>query len=650
MSFPLVVLEVLCFCLGGVLFISAPSRRVSESLSLGICLGLMLLSVIFQISFLLKLPQFSFILEGLFLIFIFYHARKKYSEIKKILIAIKHFFLKYKLITSIILICWIHFFLLATIIPPANWDSMTYNLARVFLFQQEKTFFLTNVTTPRQAIFVVGSDVLPHAFLRFYSDYGVGLFSFLAYLSIGLGTYALSRNFVSVKISLLATVIIIGMPELCFQATSTKNDIFTASAAIFCFISVYRLLNYLNKQDLSLIILGLTFGLSVKTTFLAFFVPFSVIFGYLILRKYSVFEIVKLIKQNKLYFIIILFPALIMSQIWLFLYHFLQVSDINIVEDKNIKMVIGNNNRLFKGIANFIRYIFQSIHLFPFDNLLLGRLKIDFDQFLNNIYNLIFFPLFGNAGLGYSLNAPRPFLINSEPHEDLSWYGIAGFFVILPSLVWTLYKGNSFLKALSLTLIGFFLIVCFGIYWTPWNNRYLTLFFSASGLCIAFFLQSIYPKIKNRGIQFLQIVFIIILISSCLLNSSKPFAGLSIKQFLKPNIWLKTNFGTNRFYYANRHFEDERLAKFAELIPVNSQVALLAGDNSWIYPFYLINPQIIIQPVALKELQQKNHNFDYTLCLDVGCTLISDQPSYKVLWASNEESKKLGKIIKINPE
>ena len=97
MSFFLVVLEVLCFCLGGVLFVSSPSRRVSETLSLGICLGLMLLSVIFQVSFLLEIPQISFVLEGLFLILIFYHARKKHREIQKILIATKDFFIEHKL-------------------------------------------------------------------------------------------------------------------------------------------------------------------------------------------------------------------------------------------------------------------------------------------------------------------------------------------------------------------------------------------------------------------------------------------------------------------------------------------------------------------------------------------------------------------------
>ncbi len=231
MSSTIVILEVFWFCLGGAIFAYRPSRRVSEALSLGIVIALMLLSIIFQVSFLLELPSFSFFLEVL--------------------------------------------------VPPANYDSMTYNLSRVFLFQQENSLFLKSVNTPRQALMVMGSDILSYAFLRFYSDYGVGIFSFLAYISVGVGTYALSRNFAPVKISIASTLVIVSLPEFCFQATATKNDIFTAASAVFCFLTAYRVLESLNIEDFSLTILGLSFGFSAKTTFLAFLVPFTITFGFL---------------------------------------------------------------------------------------------------------------------------------------------------------------------------------------------------------------------------------------------------------------------------------------------------------------------------------------------------------------------------------
>lgn len=640
------ILEIVWFCLGGVLFVYQPSRRVSEALSLGIVLALMLLSIIFQVSFLLEFPSLSFGFEGLFAVIILGYVIKKRTELKEIATTIKNFVFYHKVISSIIFICWLYLFLLAVIIPPSNWDSMTYNLSRVLLFQQENSLLLENVTTYRQAMFVTGSDILTHAFLRFYSDYGVGLFSFLAYASIGLGTYSLSRNFSSVKISLITTLVIIGMPEFCFQATSTKNDIFTAAAAVFCLQVMYRLLQVLNIQDLSLIILGLFFGASAKSTFLVFLLPFSICFGFLIIRKYKIVDILKLLRTNWLYLIILTSPVLIMSQFWLFFHNLVTQNDatFGLAQEKFVKS--SGIKGIEGGIANLVRYFLQSFHLFPFDYIAQARLNINLENYLENLYQTIFEPIFGNKKMGYAGGVPRQFSIKLFPHEDYSWYGIGGFFLTLPGLFFSLIKGNAFLRATSITLLSFILIVSYAAYWTPWNNRYLSLFFTASGVCIAFFLTSII-RLKKDSILTKSIIVlsIFILISSCILNSSKPFGGLSIKAFFKPNIWRETNFGQDRLYYGDQYYKDDRIEKFKTLVSKDSKVALVAEDDTWIYHFYLTNPDVTIEPVKFSKFQENRTLYDYLFCLDVDCDLSELNVPYKILWKNANDAPILGKLV-----
>ncbi|MCU0535398.1 MAG: hypothetical protein MUD14_16035 [Hydrococcus sp. Prado102] len=644
MSSVIVTLEIFLFCLGGVLFVDKSTRKVSETLSLGIVIALMLFSVIFQVCFLLEVPNLSFWIEGFFCISFLILIAKKRNELKSIALKIKTFFIYHKLLVLVLFICWLYLFLLATIIPPSNWDSMTYNLSRIFLFQQENSLFLENVTTFRQSMFVVGSDILTHAFLRFYSDYGVGLFSFLAYISIGLGTYALSRNFASVQISLATTLVIAGMPEFCFQATSTKNDIFTAAAAVFCLLATSSFLKVLNIQDLSFIVLGLLFGISAKTTFAVFFLPYLVFFGYLIFKKYGILKVFKVIQHNWLYFVVLTSPVIVMSQIWLFLYNHATQNDATGLTSNQFTQPSG----ILGGIANVVRYLFQSFHLFPFDYIATARLHLPIDNYLENFYETIFKPIFGDRKMGYSEGVPWQFTIHLFPHEDYSWYGIGGFFLVIPAIIFSLFRGNKFLKATSLTLLSFMFIISYTLSWTPWNNRYLSLFFTASGVCIAFFLNYITNQKKDSILTKIVIVLsIFILISSCVLNTSKPLGGLSIKEFFKPNIWIKTNFGSDRLYYGNKFYKDDRIDKIRTLVSENSKVALVAGDNTWIYHFYLTNPNSIIEPIKFSQFKEDSISYDYLLCLDENCDPSQLTVPYELLWSSSNESQKAGKLLKI---
>ena len=63
LTFLLFIIEILLFCGGGMIFAYSPKRKISESLSLGIFLSLVLISLVFQVAFLLELPQVAILFE-----------------------------------------------------------------------------------------------------------------------------------------------------------------------------------------------------------------------------------------------------------------------------------------------------------------------------------------------------------------------------------------------------------------------------------------------------------------------------------------------------------------------------------------------------------------------------------------------------------
>jgi hypothetical protein len=661
------IFEIILLCLGGTLFIYRPGLIFSEALSSGIVLALITLSCIFQTAFLLSKPNLAFFLEGFTIIICFLILKKRGKYLNFFYQRFKDFCRQNKLICILLSIAWLYLGLQAILLPPANWDSMTYNLARVLLFQQEKSLYLSNITTFRQAVFPVGADILHHIFLRFYTDYGIGIFSFLAYISVGFATYALSQRYTSSQISLMATLVIMSLPEFVYQATSTKNDIITAAAATFCFLTVHRLLEKLTITDIILLVLGLLFGLSAKTTFMAFIIPFTLFFGLLLLRKYRLGIWIKLILYNRWIFICLILPIFILSQSWLFIYnHNFWGSWSGPDEFVNLHQ---QTNGLKGSLANLVRYFFQSIHLLRLGDILSNDISgFTISKTLQDIYDSWLYPLFGDAGIGPY--ATSTFSISWRSHEDFSWFGPFGFLLVIPAIIYSMLTGKKPLQALSLTLLGYVVIVSYKIVWMPWNGRFFSLFFAASGVCIAYLIKSI--KIRQKLlIKLITYISILILFLSAAINESKPLL-LSPNKILTDSdiipfnwpytiihdsIWAKTNFGHHRLYYAEHHYRDSRLSSFTKLIPKNSQVALVTRGNSWIYHYLLFNPDVNFAPVKffsvahpLKgSLVESNPlNFDYILCLDVKCTPNKIKANQITLWRSNSPEQP-GELIKLNP-
>lgn len=314
-------LELLLFCWGGFLILHHPGRRLSESFSLGIGLALAAISFLFQVSFLAGRPSVSIAVESLLVIGILIASYKQGSRLKNTFRASFLFFKKHIALLVLSFIPIFYAGIKSFFAPQESLDVLAYHLPRVFLFQAENTVLLDSVCKMHTAIFPVGADILPHLFLRFQTEIGVSFFSFLAYISIVLGNYCLSRKYLSERGSLAVCLVIASLPQLFLQSWIAKNNIFTASAAVFCLLAVARLLDKPISQNLFLVLLGLMFGLSSKTTFLAFALPFSIVFGLSVFRKYGLRIWVHEIRRNWSWWLIGLIPLLVLSQLWLFIHN-----------------------------------------------------------------------------------------------------------------------------------------------------------------------------------------------------------------------------------------------------------------------------------------------------------------------------------------
>lgn len=672
----IVLIEILILCLGGTLYSFRTGEKLSESIAKGFFFCLLILSFSFQLSFLFGEPKISYFIEIIFTGLSLYIIKTKLSQLKQGIRIIKDFFIKHKLTVSILLFVWTYLFLQAVLLPPANWDSMTYNLARVLLFQQEKSLFLTQVSIPGQAIFPVGADILHHSFLRFYTDYGIGIFSFIAYLIICFGTYALARRYANPQHSFIATLVIGSLPELVLQSTSTKPDIFIAATAVFCFILIHRILTSINLEDLILLPIVLSFGISCKTNFIGFVLPFVVLFSFLFFFKYSWRYLLKVFQQHKLYFFLGILAILVFFP-WFTFYHNhthfgLWSGSVQLVT------LIKQKEGLIGTLANLVRYLFQWIDFLEPLELLFQEVtaKIFSHQgytitdLLIGFYNQVFHPLFGDKGImkgDFSMinnNNGYPFFILRSNGEDYSWFGPFGFFLVIPSLIFALVKGDLYLKAVSSSLIAYGLIICNQIAWFPWVNRYFSLFFASSGVLVAFlFAQAKLNQFFSRLLTFFAIT---ILIYVSTFNMGKPLMKyphekITLSQFnprlwveavTQKGIWSLTNLGTNRtFYFDAGGFPPVNI--LSQFIPDGSDVALITTSDTWVYQYFLYNPQLRITPFEFSraDLLQKTYEsgkFDYIFCLDTSCDSFKNINNAKVLWSSNNEKGRNGTIVKLS--
>ncbi len=659
------LLELLLICLGGFLIVHSPGRRLSESLALGINLGLIALSFSFQFSFLLGVPQLSFFWESLLVILSISLVSRQKNTLKATSSALARMSKKYRLIFIFSGVPIAYLGLKALVMAQGSRDVVGYGLSRVSIFQQQETLLLDRVCQIHQAIFPVGTDILAHLFLRWNTDWGAGFFNFLAYLSILLGNYALARKYVSEKLAIAVTLAIASLPQLMFQGWIAKNNIFTASATIFCLLILDRLFTSPTSANLFLLILGLFFGVAAKTTFLAIALPLLILYGIPLIQKYGLKIWIREIRQHWRFWLAGTVPLLVMSQLWLFIHNHQAWGTWS--GPRGFVDFHKNQEGLLGGLANLVRFILEFVDSTPIPpDLVDSVFKVSIFDHIEQAYYQVLKPLFGEAGL----QSGETFGLVFIPHQALAGFGLLGLILILPSILISFWSPPKFSKRLAGTLLSFLLIFCLTSTWSQYKMRMLIPLFAASGACVAQCLSRI-THTRNRESLFFSIITLTSILNlfyislydwdARILTSYNP-TGWN----LQASDWVRSDWGRDRLYPAENYHGDERLKILAEFFPEGSRVGFFTEGSTRLHYYFLHLPQVEFQSICMDDRSRRSfpgqtfdtledamltHStpLDYVLCVGEQCQTPGNQLQERFYFPSEEETLFIFEVLPTSP-
>ncbi|BDM82185.1 ArnT family glycosyltransferase [Acaryochloris marina] len=607
---------------------------VAAALALGIVSGLGLLSFLLQIGFLLGRPEWLPFVELAVLLPLVGLQWRRWPIIRDIPQRIIVVGREAPVTVTVLAIALLYLLLQAVLLPPSSWDALTYHLPRVLLWEQNRSLFLRDFIITPQAAFPVGSDILSHLFLRFGTDYGLGLFSWLSYLTILLATYGLARPRVNRHIALTTALVIASLPEVVYQATATKNDIILAAVAIACVVWADRWLQ--SRSFESLLGLGLTlcFGVAVKTTFVLFAFFFGLTWLSLVIQQGRLSLLVQSSMRHWRWIGGSLVPAVILSQAWLFWDNYRQFG--GFLGPAKFAIANRNNDGLVGGIANLIRYSFQSIHLLqPVDILWKKGMGWSLTDGLQHLYNTLFEPILGVAGRS-QLALSTPFVILWDMKEDTSWFGPLGIFLVVPAMVWCAVKGQRLPRIMAFVSIALILALCYAMGWSPWKSRFFILVAAMSGLCVAMLLQRLQPRPwMLNGLRMLSLV---ILCYACAFNFAKPLLFMPSPKPLD-NIWVLSDWTRNRLIYEQANGGD-RVEQIGQNIPPGKKVAIVGYDHYFPMMFHNPGREFVLLPpdktpdkqYDLATIESRLAESDYLLCLEQACDRNNLDLQLNLLW------------------
>ncbi len=408
-----------------------------------------------------------------------------------------------------------YLFLQAILLPPVNGDSLAYNLTRVLIFQRENTLWpYQNTSCLHQVVFPYGYDILHLAFLRFCSDFGLGLFGFLSYTVVLASTYSAAQQQLGVRsLSLLTSLIVGSLAGLVLQATNTKNDLPCAALASVIFLATLNWRKAPSPIHVMVILTCVLFGLTIKSYFVLFAAPYVLISAVLLFRNPTALvslardtrELARSLLARYLLILLVLSGGAFYARCGVRYGHPFGPADFR-TQHVNPGGITG-------GALNGVRYTAQMI----------GWPKILGGDRLTTLHNRLL-GAWRNCGVApgqtVDLAGPQRSIL---PHEDLTWYGPLGLLLVVPAVIVGLRAGGM-VRVVSATLLCFSGLICLTVGWMPWNARFFAIPFAASGLCVA----SLLGRVRHRGpvSRVLYVVSVLLLLETVAMNISKPLVDV----------------------------------------------------------------------------------------------------------------------------
>jgi hypothetical protein len=400
-------------------------------------------------------------------------------------------------------------FFLALIVPPNNWDSMTYHMPRVMHWIQNFNIYPYPTGNVRQ---IVIPPLAEYIILNMQLLSGVDYFAnFVQFFSM-IGTICAISLFVKefsldYRGQLFSILLILSIPLGIFQSTTTQTDyiasFFYISFLYFTFLSINRKDHIYNNVLFMALCLWLG-GLSKYNT-LIFAFPVCLYLGFVWVKKYDLRNIFFFGFIIFITFVVILSPYLIRNQIYFQ----------SPLGDPAISVIMKNDEPSIKNmISNASKNISDHLALpFTFYNKTLQLLVFEFHELLdispnspaNNFGNY-------NYQVSFSFTEDKA----SSPVQVILFL-ISGLFLYFNKF----FTHRKWLSLLYSLVIFSGLLHSLIFKWQPWGERLLL---PVTLTSIVLTSSIIYPIIsKSRNILTLLSVFLLFYgIIPVYFNRNKP--------------------------------------------------------------------------------------------------------------------------------
>ena len=514
------IAEVLTLILALFTLFRQWKNTIAESGAYAIVVAMIFFSFLFQSGFMPGLRYPALAAEALVWIASVRFVCKHRTPLAKDLMAFLDFARTHRVASVVVSMALCTLAARALLVPPAayHWSR----LMPVLHCQLSQGFPPTTPTAGTLLpLYPLNTAILGHLVLRFNTDMGLGLFGFLAYLSIGFSTYALARRYAWPPTAYTAVIVVMSMPRFIYQASSPGGEIIPAAGALFCILALYRLIEAPGIRDLFLLITGIFFSLTEDAA--CFLLPAILILlaGVMLFRRHGAMVWWHIVRRNKLATVSVVVPVLVFSQVWLFAHNVFRGE--KWIGAPAFTAFAYNGDGIQGAGANFFRYLFQAADLTrPVDALWKIFNGTTFTEMLSGLYGAALAPLFGSHGTTVS------FAISSTPDEMVAWFGPAGFLLVPPAFIYVLVRGPRRLKATAIALAVYLYALCLVAAWHPANVRYFSIFFACTGFFTAFFLPP--WRLTTNGKTALQAMAIFLLMYATAFGVYRP--PISLQEIL----------------------------------------------------------------------------------------------------------------------
>jgi hypothetical protein len=415
-------------------------------------------------------------------------------------------------------------------IPPNNFDSMTYHMARVGYYLQQHSFDAFSTPNLRQTLFPANAEILIlwNAVLL-KSDQTAGLIQWLCWCGTILAVYALARAVVpsrSPRSWLFAALAFAVFPQVLLQSSSTQNDLATAFFVSCAFIFATEAA-VLESRFGAIVLSAAAMGLALGTK------PQAI----LVLPGYGLLLLVGLLKRKPIVWKHTMAMALgcVIGFMALGSYFYIQNLHAHASPIGPPSMTaVGSLDHLELPViwSNLGRYVVQ--FLSPGGSVpVTGELQAKLTEYYQLLADTAFrwFRIQANIPGKDFLGAKWEQFLPSAIHEDLSWFGPIWGFIGLPILLLVMVlparqsQASPEARVLALSAIFYLVLTSVALRWNPYFGRYMVLMVALGSPLLCFLYRERAKRSFSIANSLLVGICIVTASSACLYNGMKPLAG-----------------------------------------------------------------------------------------------------------------------------